>query len=81
MNKGCLVPMLKNIFCVICVSKTLKTCQVKKAPPFFCVPRVSKTLGLFDFYFLELLYVLKSNENKENRKNAFGSPFFCSKKY
>ena len=51
----------------------------EKGPLFFCVPRVSKTLGSFNFYFLKLFYVLKSNENKENRKNAFDSRFFILK--
>ena len=50
--------------CYMCFQNT-KNLSGEKGPFFFCVPRVSKTLGLFDFYFLKLFYVLKSNENKK----------------
>ena len=31
---------------------------------------------LFDFYFLKLLFILKSKENKKNMENMLGSIFF-----
>ena len=40
--RDCLVSVFKNSFCVLCVSKTLKTFLVKRGLSFLCVLCVSK---------------------------------------